>query len=151
MAETSSMQSVTRCLRTPLTSFALLERGRAAMSDIKLTSSLRLFLQSVSSPCIVYDYPNDGSLLQVAIAGFRLLPSELEGSGPPPADLQTMLLKDDLTAMILEDWFLANPGEAARRHHALVDANALRTAWLAANGKMDAEWSPFWQRQRLIQ
>lgn len=131
--------------------YPLLERGHAAMSDIRFTSSLRLFLRSVSSPCIVYDYPNDGLLLQAAIAGFGLLPSELAESGPPPAELQTMFLKDDLTAMILEDWFLANPGEAARRHHALVDANALRTAWLAATGKMDAEWSPFWKRQRLIQ
>lgn len=130
------------------TVYPLLERGRAAMRDAEFTMSLRSFLRSMPRPSIVYDYPNDGALLHTAIAGFRLLPIDLAKCEVPPADLQTMYVKDDLTAMILEDWFLANPQEAERRHHALVDARALRIAWLASNGKIDAEWSPFWRRQK---
>jgi len=61
------------------------------------------------------------------------------------------LLRNDLISMILEDWFIAHPQEAARRHHAMVDANALRIAWLASNGLVDAEWSPSWRQARHAQ
>lgn len=120
--------------------YPLLDRGRAAMADIEFTKALRSFLRSIPNPRVVYDYPNDGVLLQIAISGFGRLASELLDSGPLPSGTELMLLVgDDLTSMILEDWFISNPDQAVRRHHALVDAAALRTAGLAAHGKIDAE------------
>jgi len=47
----------------------------------------------------------------------------------------TKLLRDDRMSRILEDWFRLHPDAAARRHHAAVDADALRSAWLATTGR----------------
>jgi hypothetical protein len=86
-------------------------------------------------------------MFEMALCGFcSKLP---EGGGD--STVAKELLRNDLTAMILEDWFLAHPEEAARRHHAMVDANALRIAWLATNGQIDATtWSPSWCQFRYL-
>ncbi len=36
------------------------------MPDLEFTRALRSFLRSMPTPHIVYDYPNDGALLQIA-------------------------------------------------------------------------------------
>lgn len=120
--------------------YPLLDRGVVALSDQTFTDALRRFMDSVPDPLVVFDYSHDEAMLEKALSGFgrrfsgddRCFPMEL--------------LRNDLASMILEDWFLAHPEEAARRHHALVDANALRMAWLAATGQIDAEWSPSWRQ-----
>jgi hypothetical protein len=42
----------------------------------------------------------------------------------------TRMLKEGAMGMLVEDYFAGNPDAAARRHHALIDAEALRMAWL---------------------
>lgn len=111
--------------------FPLLDRGSTALSDREFTQKLRAFLCLVPNPHVLYDYANDGVLLLMALAGFGLLPSEL-GDSVAPRHLKSSLLKDDFLSAALEDYFLAHPDEASRRHHALVDARALRAAWLAS-------------------
>jgi hypothetical protein len=121
--------------------YPLLERGPAAVPDAVFVHQLRSFLKSMRNPIVIYDYRNDGELLRAAIAGLDLLPSELVHCTDPPTEMTLSLLQDPVVAALLEDWFAAHPQEAARRHHALTDANALRMAWCAANGMVDALWS----------
>lgn len=128
--------------------YPLLERNRAAAPDVVFARELRSFLSSIPNPAVIYDYGNDGELLRTAIAGPSLCASEALRSSAPPVQMTLSLLQDALIAEVLEDWFLAHPQEAARRHHALVDANALRMAWLAVNGAIDAVWSPTWQAHK---
>lgn len=126
--------------------YPLLQRGPVALSDIAFTEALRRFIDSVPDPLVVFDYAHDGAMFEVALRGFdRGLP----GEGCESA-VAKELLRSNLTSMILEDWFLAHPEEAARRHHAMVDANALRIAWLATNGHIDADWSPSWRQFRYM-
>jgi hypothetical protein len=109
----------------------LLDRGSAALADREFTHELRTFLSAVPSPHVLYDYPNDGALLLSAISGFGLLPSELADVVAPPRHLKSSLLQDEALSTAIEVYFLTHPSEASRRHHALVDAKALRAAWLA--------------------
>jgi hypothetical protein len=53
----------------------------------------------------------------------------------------TCMDREGATTRLLEYWFASHPGEAAKRHHALVDARALRMAWLAATRRISAEWA----------
>lgn len=48
----------------------------------------------------------------------------------------TKMLRDGALGMLIEDWFEAHPEHRARRHYALVDAQALRMAWLIATERL---------------
>lgn len=124
--------------------YPLLERGPVALPDAAFTEALRSFVGSVPDPLVVFDYAHDGTMLEMALRGFDRALSGEECDGAVAKEL----LRSELASMILEDWFLAHPEEAARRHHAMVDANALRIAWLATNGQIDADWSPSWRQFR---
>jgi hypothetical protein len=124
--------------------YPLLDRGAASLSDQAFTAALRHFLDSVPNPLITFDYAHDAAMFEMALKGLGNRPLEHGNDSRVPKEL----LKSDLISMILEDWFIAHPLEAARRHHAMVDANALRIAWLAANGLVGAEWSPSWRQHR---
>lgn len=121
--------------------YPLLDRGAAAMSDAAMTSALRAFLSSVPAPCILADYPNDLQLVTYVLAGFDMPDDQAQACGPIPRPVMTRMIEDGITAMVLEDWFEAHSDHAQRRHHALVDAQALRIAWLAVAGHIDAPWS----------
>ena len=126
--------------------YPLLDRGAAALQDQVFTDALRRFLDSVPDPLVVFDYPHDGTMFEIALCGFGgRLPTERCDIAIPME-----LVRSDLASMILEDWFVAHPEEAARRHHAMVDANALRIAWLAATGQIEAQWSPSWRQFRYM-
>ena len=109
--------------------YPLLDRGKVALTDREFTHQLRAFLGTVSNPHVLYDYANDGDLLLRAISGFDLLPSDLEGVNAPPRHLRSSVLEDKAISAAIEEYFLAHPTEALRRHHALVDAKALHAAW----------------------
>jgi hypothetical protein len=47
--------------------------------------------------------------------------------------------REELITSLWEDSFLSHPQGAAKRHHALVDAHALRMAWLAATRRKQAD------------
>lgn len=131
------------------TVYPILDRGDAAMSDVAMTTALRVFLANVPEPYILADYPNDLKLVARVLAGFDMRDSEAQACGQIPRPVMTHMLKDGIIQMVLEDWFEAHPDEQRRRHHALVDASALRMAWLALTGRVDASWSPTLMRQRL--
>jgi len=107
----------------------LLEGGAAAMEDAAFTDALRRFIASIPNPVVLYDYVNDGYLLDVALKGFRCLPSELEECYPYPRGVEKRLIEDAAISAGIEDLFAKNPEAARRRHHALVDASMLRQAW----------------------
>lgn len=129
--------------------YPLLDRGDAALPDAAMTTALRTFLDSTPDPYILADYPNDLKLVAHVLAGFDMTDREAQACGPIPQPVMTRMLKDGLTQMVLEDWFEAHPDERRRRHHAMVDACALRMAWLALTGRAVAPWSPTLARQRV--
>lgn len=116
--------------------YPLLERGRWCMSDQVMTTGLRAFLGSIEGPIVVADYPNDLALLQYVIAGFELSGDQAEACGPIPKPVMTRMLKEGAMGKLIEDYFAGHPEVAARRHHALVDAEALRMAWLVVTGRI---------------
>lgn len=109
--------------------YPLLDRGPAALGDEKFTETLRRFLRSVNAPSVLFDCHTDGFLLRHALAGFgdSVIASN---QGLPVRPVLTLMHRGfDFTAL-LEAWFAADPARAARRHHAAVDAEALRATWL---------------------
>jgi len=44
-------------------------------------------------------------------------------------------------SMLIEDWFDSHSEARAFRHHAKVDAQAMRMAYLALSGKIEPNWS----------
>lgn len=121
--------------------YPLLERGEAVLPDTELTATLRRFLSRAKAPSILADHPSDLRLLKHALAGFDRTDVAVANRGPLPEPVMTCMDRDGLTNMLLEDWFLSHPKEAAKRHHALVDAQALRMAWLAATRRIRADWA----------
>lgn len=129
--------------------YPLLEGGDWSMSDQTMTTALRAFLGSVAEPIVLADYPNDLALLQYAIAGFDLPDDQSEACGPIPKPVMTRLLKEGAMGMLVEDYFAGHPTFAARRHHAQVDAEALRMAWLVITGRVvPPPWAMTMRRHR---
>lgn len=104
--------------------YPLLDRGPAAMNDAAMTRCLREFLVSIDRPRICYDFPHDRRLCQYVLDGFEMPTPE----GPTPVGLRWQLFEDMREPMAR--WWASHTEEQARRHHALVDANALRSACL---------------------
>lgn len=103
--------------------YPLLDRGSAALPDLAFASALREFLAELDDPLVVADSPMDFRLLSIALGGF----GHTDRSTPPPWR-QTLALHEDVQ-MRIEHYFESNPSARARRHHALVDAEALRWAF----------------------
>lgn len=114
--------------------YPLLDRGPAALVDEEFTLALRGFLQSVDAPSVLFDCATDGFLLRQALAGFGDSAIARNVGLPVPPVLTLMHRGFDFTAL-LEAWFAADPTRAARRHHAAVDAEALRVTWLLVTGE----------------
>lgn len=116
--------------------YPLLERGSAAMEERALSDALWAFLTSVGPVFVLADYPNDVRLLRSALAGGGV------DTNLPSTVVTTVMDKEGSTAEWVETWFRERPALAARRHHAMVDAQALRMAWLRVTGRVNAdEWS----------
>ncbi|HBO5248169.1 TPA: 3'-5' exoribonuclease [Stenotrophomonas maltophilia] len=109
--------------------YPLLQGGSAAMSDIDMTKALRSFLSATPAACVLADYPNDLQLLQYVLAGFDMVDDQAQACGPVPEVAVQILASRRIRAGI-ESWFQENPSQRARRHHAMVDAQALRAAWI---------------------
>ena len=128
--------------------YPLLERGNRCMSDRAMTTALRAFLGSIAAPIVLADYPNDLALLQYVIAGYDLSEEHAEACGPTPQPIMSRMLKEGATGKLVEDYFSGHPEAASRRHHALVDAGALRMAWLVVTGRIAP---PIWALTMLRQ
>jgi hypothetical protein len=104
--------------------YPLLERGEAAMDDAAMTRRLRKFLAGIPALSICYDSGHDRGLCQYVVDGFEVA----EPDGPMPPAI-TWVRLDGMHAK-LERWWKSHPEQNPKRHHALVDAMALRGAAL---------------------
>ena len=127
--------------------YPLLERGRMAMSDQAMTTGLRAFLNSAPDPIVIADFHHDLALVRYVLAGFEMPEEQAYACGPMPQPVMTRLLKEGLMGMLVGDYFAGHPEAAARRHHAMVDAEALRQAWLATTGGIG---TPAWARTLIL-
>lgn len=107
--------------------YPLLDRGAAALDDITFTMRLRSFLGAMDAPHIIYDYSGDWRLLMIALSGFNLPREAAVACGPMPR-VEGTHEKRSAIEEYTQAWFDDHP--RATRHHALVDARALRAAWL---------------------
>lgn len=118
------------------TVYPLLQRGCHALSDHSLAKALVAFLMLQRSPHVMADYPNDLRLFREVISWA----SVAKGMDGPPRFPCTLMDRDPVTTSHLEMWFSKHPDLMLRRHHALVDATALRAAWMVATGRLDADF-----------
>lgn len=104
--------------------YPLLEHGWVSMRADDMAQSLRRFLAQHHEPIMIFDQPDDGNLLRHALQGSSIQ-SELHSM---PAYRETLVPRESI-APFIERYFLERPDIARRRHHAGVDAEALRWAW----------------------
>ncbi|MCA0300700.1 MAG: 3'-5' exoribonuclease [Proteobacteria bacterium] len=107
------------------TVYPLLNRGQAAMTDSAMTHLLRNFLEPLGDCEIFADAPLDFSMLSRVWNG-------LDRTPPKPL-FRTRLAREGNLMPSVERYFELNPDQRALRHHALVDAMALRSAWILEN------------------
>lgn len=105
--------------------FPRLQRGEVALSDVSMSQALSRYLASIDTPCVCYDAARDKALCVDML--MRSQP------GTAVADRLTWELLTD-TERALNQWWESHPEERPMRHHALVDAKALRAAWLSLWG-----------------
>ena len=113
--------------------YPLLDRGKVALPDVEFCATLREFLGQFEDPLVLADGSLDFKLLAHALNGFGL------PGLPPPPSWRPMLVTYGDVLMQIENYFEARADAKARRHHALVDAEALRIAWLAVMRKAAAQ------------
>ncbi len=106
------------------TVYPLLQGGSWAKPASKFTLSLRNFIARQQAPCLILaDHPTDFSLLCYALAGFdSKIPGPIPDWTPIEVTQGDVLGHRDL-------YFDHRPDARARRHHAGVDAEALRWAF----------------------
>ncbi|RDI99335.1 hypothetical protein DVT68_00260 [Dyella solisilvae] len=104
--------------------YPLLDRGDVAMNDATMTLSIRQFLVFLDNPRIHYDFGADRSLCQFVIDGFDIP----EPPGPMPPSINWHLCQN--LEQAVEAWWSSHPDVIAGRHHALMDARALRSAYI---------------------
>lgn len=99
------------------------------MSPADITRGLRKFLAQFEEPFVLYDYAVDGALFRHALSGFDLPDTWESCWGPMPQVGQTLMLRDDLKPLI-ERHFHERCELYATRDDAMIDAEALRWAFL---------------------
>lgn len=113
------------------TVYPLLDRGSAAKGHFEFTAGLRTFLAHFERPFVLFDYRTDVTLFRYALRGFDLSASTLLTLPPEPAVVTTLVLREDVRSGI-DRYFSRNPALAHRKHHAAVDADAFRWAFIDA-------------------
>lgn len=111
--------------------YPLLERGYSARRQIDFTNDLRVFMARFEDPYVLFDYAADGALFSYALAGFDLPDKKLKKLLSAPSVGLTLIRREDVRRHI-EQYFSSYPEHAGRRHHAGIDAEALRIAFLKA-------------------
>ena len=120
--------------------YPLLDRGPSALGDEQFSMALRTFLLERIDCPVLFDCRSDGDLLTHAFAGFGTdagTEAGTEALRPPRRPILTLMERGHYMSALLEDWFAADPARWRRRHHAAVDAEALRCAWLQTIGETD--------------
>lgn len=112
--------------------YPLLDHGYHARQQFDLTRDLRAFLARIPEPYVLYDYHVDGTLIRYVLDGFDLPDSALAQLPPPPPVVLTLIAERDAVRRQIDRYFSEHPELLGRKHHALVDAEALRWAFLEA-------------------
>lgn len=115
--------------------YPLLEHGYSARQPVDITRDMRAFLARFVEAFVLFDHHTDGTLFRHALGGFDLPLEVTDRLGPEPKVTTTLIGRDDVQRGI-EQYFREHPGHAGRRHHAGIDAEALRRAFIAALEKM---------------
>lgn len=102
--------------------YLLLDRGRAALSDLAIANALRRYQASFRDPIIMHDTSIDLMLLGEALSH--------PDSTPPLPLLRPNLIGVPGYLQRIEQLFSASAELRRRRHHALVDARVARDAFL---------------------
>lgn len=113
------------------TVYPLLQRGGHALTKFQITRRLRLFVSAIDDPNLVFDCDTDGALFTHAIDGFGMPQAYLVDCGPRPSFALSHVARNASLDIMITSYFNAHPAQAARQHHAGVDAEALRQGWLA--------------------
>ena len=106
--------------------YPLLDRGRAALSDLAIANALRRYLASFRDPIIMHDTGIDLMMLGEALSH--------PDSTPPLPRLRPNLIGVPGYLQRIEQLFSASAELRRRRHHALVDARVARDAFLVCVG-----------------
>jgi len=112
--------------------YPLLAGGSYALTDLELEVRLREFLSYFRDPFVLFDFPNDGRLFKRAWGTYGTFESD---STVSPS--LTLMIREGKFSEYFEGFFRDDPVARARRHHALVDAMALRAAWLRVTGRTE--------------
>ncbi|MEF3082096.1 hypothetical protein V3391_07690 [Luteimonas sp. SMYT11W] len=104
--------------------YPLLQRGAYARERSAMAKSTVDFLMSFEPAAVLADHHNDLRILRDLIEPAAVKRLLMRGT------MLTQMLKDRTMREAGERWFAADPARLARRHHALVDAQALRHAWI---------------------
>lgn len=118
----SDRSAQTRPLVTSVV-YPLLNRGRAAMSDLAIADAMRRYLASFNDPIIMHDTGVDLMLLGEAL-------SHPEATAPSPK-LRANLIGVPGYNQGIERIFSGDSALRQQRHHALIDARVARDAFLA--------------------
>ena len=110
--------------------YPLLSRGSTVMDDAAMTRALRAYLADFDGVSICYDYGADRAFCQAVLDGPAGV--DTDALGPRPRGVRWDMVRDMGSA--LERWWRDRPDSARYRHHALMDAQALRGAWLSLWG-----------------
>lgn len=92
---------------------------------------MRTFLAQFERPFVLFDYRTDCTLFRYALDGFDLPTVILQAMPPVPSVVTTLVLREDVRSGI-DRYFSNNPALADRKHHAAVDADAFRWAFIDA-------------------
>lgn len=107
--------------------YPLLEGSMVSLPDAEFGRSLRNYLAKFNNPIVHFDALLDRKLLLWALRGFGRLDEY-----PIHFEMSLVTRQDVLDR--LDKYFNSNPKQALRRHHAGVDAEALRWAFTGAVG-----------------
>lgn len=105
--------------------YPLLERGWSAMQKADLSRSLQRFMDGLEKPVVLYDHPADWALLSSALGRF------VDPGSADHCAVANVLLHRNEMAPLIEIYFHDHPASASFRHHARIDAEALRWAYFA--------------------
>lgn len=103
--------------------YPLLERGKCALQDEAFAVSLQTFVRQFEAPVVIADGALDFKFFAHVLNGFG------RSGMPPPPDYRPMLMSYADVQVRVEEYFDRNSLARACRHHALVDAEALRWAF----------------------
>lgn len=112
--------------------YPLLDRGKSALPDSEFCFALRAFLGQLEDPIVLADAALDFKMLAHVLNGFGCLRL------PPAPSWRPMLVTFGDVLMQVEAHFEVQADAKTRRHHAMVDAEALRMAWLAVTRSASA-------------